>query len=186
MSLPHATEIDQVRRSQQPLSAYLARSLRPSYGALDLLRIDRWQAVPDDTPLQEPGQEDLDVATNRRSWRRSCRCRACIWCAMAGVWRRTVSCLPRLSQRYANNPRSRGLSEHRVFSCEECGFPAHVPGWRDHWEAHVCLQCQAQRVPRDTAGRCEPVDCNMTVFRRTLVSILHSQVKKIAWFNRTP
>src|SRR5205823_8047802 len=83
------------------------------------------------------------------------------------------------------DPRSRGLSEHRVFSCEECGFPAHVPGWRDHWEAHLCLQCQAQRVPRDTAGRCEPVDCNMTVFRRTLLSILHSQVKKIAWFNRT-
>src|SRR5438067_5014193 len=73
-------------------------------------------------------------------------------------------------------PRSRGLSEHRVFSCEECGFPAHVPGWRDHWEAHLCLQCQAQRVPRDTAGRCEPVDCNMTVFRRTLLSILHSVV----------
>jgi hypothetical protein len=26
-------------------------------------------------------------------------------------------------------PRSRGLSEHGVFSCEECCIPAHMQGW---------------------------------------------------------
>src|SRR6516225_2887554 len=29
------------------------------------------------------------------------------------------------------NPRSRGLIEHGVFSCEWCGIPAHMQGWGD-------------------------------------------------------
>ena len=29
-----------------------------------------------------------------------------------------------------HNPRSRGLNEHEVFSCEEYCIPAHMQGWR--------------------------------------------------------
>src|SRR5262252_3308095 len=80
-------------------------------------------------------------------------------------------------------PRSRGLSEHWVFFCGECCIPAHVQGWR----------YQGWVVTRDLAGHCEHDGYNISVFKRTLLSSLHSKPRKItssgakiAWFNQTP
>src|SRR5678816_242029 len=40
------------------------------------------------------------------------------------------------------SPRSRGLSEHGVFSYAECCLPAHRQGWGDQWEEEVGKKCQ--------------------------------------------
>jgi hypothetical protein len=90
-------------------------------------------------------------------------------------------------------PRSRGLSEHRAFSCEERCIPAHMQGWGYRLEEDFGQKCQRWVVTRDAAWRCEHDDCNIAVFKRTLLSILHSPSRtipssdaKIAWFNLTP
>ena len=72
-------------------------------------------------------------------------------------------------------PRSRGLSEHGVFSCEECCIPAHMQGWGYQLEEDFGKKCQQWVVPRDSAWGCEHDSCNIAVFKRTLLSILHSQ-----------
>jgi hypothetical protein len=82
------------------------------------------------------------------------------------------------------NPRSRGLSEHRVFSYEECGIPAHMPGWRHQWEEDCGKKCQRWVGTRDSTGCCEHEGCNIAVFTRTLVSILHSQWRNHHLFRR--
>ena len=91
------------------------------------------------------------------------------------------------------SPRSRGLCDHGVFSCEECYIPAHVQGEGDQWEEDFGTKCQRWVVTRDSAWRWKRDDCNMAVFTRTLLSILHSPWRKITsseakivWFNLTP
>ena len=86
--------------------------------------------------------------------------------------------------RRSYNPRSRGLSEHRVFSYEECGIPAHMPGWRHQWEEDCGKKCQRWVGTRDSTGCCEHEGCNIAVFTRTLVSILHSQWRNHHLFRR--
>jgi Domain of unknown function (DUF5615) len=41
-----------------------------------------------------------------------------------------------------SNPRSRGLSEHGAFFCEECCIPAHMQGWRYPWEEDFGKKCR--------------------------------------------
>src|SRR5262245_45445645 len=41
----------------------------------------------------------------------------------------------------AYSPRSRGLNEHRVFSCAKCCLPAYKPEWGNPWEAEVGKKC---------------------------------------------
>ena len=48
-----------------------------------------------------------------------------------------------------SNPRSRGLSEHGAFSCEECCIPAHLQGWG---EGYCGKKGQQWVVARDIAG----------------------------------
>src|SRR5262245_44494577 len=50
-----------------------------------------------------------------------------------------------------SDPRSRGLSEHGVFSCEECSLPAHMQGWRYPQEEDFGKKCQRWVVTRDSA-----------------------------------
>src|SRR5512144_1150148 len=90
-------------------------------------------------------------------------------------------------------PRSRGLSGHGAFSCEEHCIPAHMQGWGYSLEEDFGKKCQRWVVTRDSAWRCEHDDGNIAVFTRTLLSILHSNREqiissdaKIAWFNLTP
>ena len=87
-------------------------------------------------------------------------------------------------QIYRNNPRLRGLSEHGVFSCEECCIPAHMQGWGDQLEEDCGKKYQRWLVTRDSAWRCEHDGCNIAVFTRTLLSILHSQSRKNHLFGR--
>jgi hypothetical protein len=61
------------------------------------------------------------------------------------------------------------------------------------WEEDFGKKCQLWVVTRDSAWRYEHDDCNIAVFKRTLLSILHSNREKItsseakiAWFNLTP
>jgi len=91
------------------------------------------------------------------------------------------------------NPRSRGLNEHEVFSCEEYCIPAHMQGWRYLLEEDLVKKCQQWMATRDSPWRCEHEGYNIAIFKRTLVSILPSQTRKnpssdakIAWFNLTP
>jgi len=93
-------------------------------------------------------------------------------------------CLTTSNPLFLYNPRSRGLSEHRVFSYEECGIPAHMPGWRHQWEEDFGKKCQRWVVTRDSTGCCEHEGCNIAVFTRTLVSILHSQWRNHHLFRR--
>jgi len=74
--------------------------------------------------------------------------------------------------------------EHRVFSYEECGIPAHMPGWRHQWEEDCGKKCQRWVGTRDSTGCCEHEGCNIAVFTRTLVSILHSQWRNHHLFRR--
>ena len=76
------------------------------------------------------------------------------------------------------NPRSRGLSEHGAFPCEECCIPAHMQGGSYQWEEDFGKKCQRWVVTRDSAWRREHDGCNIAVFQRTLLSILHSQSRK--------
>src|ERR687885_2562065 len=83
----------------------------------------------------------------------------------------------------SRSPRSRGLSEHGVFFCGECGIPAYVQGWR----------YQGWVVTRDPAGHGEHDGYNIAVCKSTRLSSLHSKPRKIpssgakiAWFNQTP
>src|SRR5215218_6081843 len=77
------------------------------------------------------------------------------------------------------SPRSRGLSEHGAFSCEERCIPAHMQGWGYRLEEDCGQKCQRWVVTRDAAWRCEHDDCNIAVFTRTLSSILHSPSRTI-------
>ena len=45
-------------------------------------------------------------------------------------------------------------------------------------------KCQRWVVTRDSAWRCEHDGCNIAVFKRTLLSILHSQSRKNSLFGR--
>jgi hypothetical protein len=89
-------------------------------------------------------------------------------------------------------PRSRGLSERGAFSCEERCIPAHMQGWGCPLEEDFGQKCQRWVVTRNSTWHCEPDDDNIAVFKRTLLSILHSNREqiissdsKIAWFNRS-
>jgi hypothetical protein len=75
-------------------------------------------------------------------------------------------------------PRSRGLSEHRAFSCEECCIPVHMQGWGDQWEEDFWPKMSAMGGHQRLCRRCEHDDCNIAVFKRTLLSILHSTREK--------
>jgi hypothetical protein len=75
-------------------------------------------------------------------------------------------------------PRSRGLSERGVFSCEACCIPAHMQGWRYQLEEDFGKKCPRWVVTRDSAWRCEHDGCNIAVFKRTLLSILHAPIER--------
>ena len=69
-----------------------------------------------------------------------------------------------------------------------------APGVREaEREEDFGQKCQRWAVTRDSAWRREYDGCNIAVFKRTLLAILHSQSRKItsadvkiAWFNLTP
>jgi len=82
---------------------------------------------------------------------------------------------PNILYKEQYNPRSRGLSEHGAFSCEECCIPAHMQGWGYRGEEDFGKPCQQWVVTRDSAWRCEHEGRNIAVFTRTLLSSLHSQ-----------
>src|SRR5690242_4900410 len=52
------------------------------------------------------------------------------------------------------------------------------------WEKDFGKKCQRWVVTRDAAWRCEHAGCNIAVFKRTLLSILHSQASKNHFFGR--
>src|SRR5262245_17572832 len=79
---------------------------------------------------------------------------------------------------FTPSPRSRGLSEHRVFSCEECCISAHMQGWGYQLEEDFGKNAQRWAVTRDSAWRCEHDGWDIAVFQRTLLSIFHSQSRK--------
>src|SRR5215468_291602 len=91
-------------------------------------------------------------------------------------------------------PRSRGLNEHRVFSCGEGCIPAlsarvEIPIGGGFWSK----KSQQGVTARESAWRCEHEGYNITVFKRTLLSVLRFQLRKFAssdakfaWFNLTP
>src|SRR5215475_12066088 len=83
-----------------------------------------------------------------------------------------------------SNPRSRGLSEHGAFSCEKCGLPAHMQGWRYPQEEDFGKKCQRWVVTRDSASCCEHDDCNIAVFKRTLLSSFTPNREKNHLFGR--
>jgi hypothetical protein len=98
-----------------------------------------------------------------------------------------------MSHGIRSHSRSRGLSEHGAFSCEEPCISAHMQGWGYQLEEEFGKKCQRWVVTRDSAWRCEHDDYNIAVFKRTLLSILHSNREQItssdakfAWFNLTP
>ena len=111
---------------------------------------------------------------------------------LSQVTARLVTVLPTKEEKLYD-PRSRGLSEHGVFSCEECDIPAHMQGWEDRWEEDFGTKGQRWVVTRDSAWGCEHDGYNIAVFTRTLLSTLHSHRDKITssdakivWFNLTP
>src|SRR6185369_7739000 len=59
-----------------------------------------------------------------------------------------------------------------------------MPGWRHQWEEDCGKKCQRWVVTRDSTGCCEHEGCNIAVFTRTLVSILHSQWRNNHLFRR--
>ena len=83
-----------------------------------------------------------------------------------------------------SSPRSRGRSEHGVFSYEECCISAHMPGWGHQLRADFCKKCQRWVVTRDSAWCCEHDGCNNAVFKRTLLSVIHSQARNNHLFER--
>jgi hypothetical protein len=54
-------------------------------------------------------------------------------------------------------------------------MPAHRQGWGYQVEEDFGKKCQRWVVTRDSAWRCEHDGCNIAGFKRTLLSILHSQ-----------
>jgi len=69
-------------------------------------------------------------------------------------------------------------------------YPSLQTRWGYQWEEDVGKKCQRWVVTRDSAWR---YDCNIAVFKRTLLSILPSNREQIAssdakfaWFNLTP
>jgi hypothetical protein len=95
----------------------------------------------------------------------------------------TGAAVGRIGVQVGTDPRSRGLSGQRVFFCGECCITAHVQGWRYQWWVFT----------RHPAGHCELDSYNISVCKRTLLSILHSESRKITssgakivWFNQTP
>ena len=59
-----------------------------------------------------------------------------------------------------------------------------MQGWRYQLEEDFSKKCQRWVVTRDPAWRCEHDACNIAVFERTLLSILHSQSRKNHLFGR--
>ena len=59
-----------------------------------------------------------------------------------------------------------------------------MPGWRHQWEEDCGKKCQRWVVTRDSTGCCEHEGCNIAVFTRTLLSILHSQLRNNHLFRR--
>jgi len=59
-----------------------------------------------------------------------------------------------------------------------------MQGWRYQLEEDFGKKCPRWVVTRDFAWRCEHDGCNIAVFKRTLLSILHSPIERKSLFGR--
>src|SRR5262245_61033800 len=94
-------------------------------------------------------------------------------------------------QRYS--PRSRGLSEHEVFSCEECCIPAHMQGWRYQLEKDFGKSVSDGRSPETLHGVVSMMAATLLFLTEHFCPSftpnrekITSSDAKIAWFNLTP
>src|SRR5215475_7385184 len=90
-------------------------------------------------------------------------------------------------------PHSRGLSEHGVFSCEECCIPAYVEEWDTNWRRIWAKSVSDGWSP-------EMLHSVVSMMAATLLSLkghfcpsftphrqqIASSDEKFAWFNLTP